>query len=281
VLAEPCARRARQAGAPTSAGEVCDSPFSYRTSRCARCVALGAREEVRRPTHRRRRPVTATTLRSRRGCPGPPSSSWSGCCLPGLSCSSFIPVGRQRDLLGDPGQGDTHACGPHRDDVLHPADGRRGLSASARCRGHAARVSRIALVPFVVFYCAWEALQGVANGVLVTEVNGLPATERADRGRPGPALRREPSRSRSRRFRDSRESRAHTGTDSGWDCPPPPCRRPAAVAALLGVSGFLITAHPPPYGPIGLGLFIVAVLLFVRSRSAVPSAAPLAQPRPA
>jgi uncharacterized protein YqhQ len=35
--------------------------------------------------------------------------------------------------------------------------------------GIAARVSRIALVPFVVFYSAWEALQGIGVGILVDE----------------------------------------------------------------------------------------------------------------
>jgi hypothetical protein len=45
--------------------------------------------------------------------------------------------------------------------------------------GTAARVSRIALVPFVIFYSAWETLQGIANGILVNEVNGLPEAERA------------------------------------------------------------------------------------------------------
>ncbi len=39
--------------------------------------------------------------------------------------------------------------------------------------GAAARVSRIALVPFVVCYSAFETLQGIANGVLASEVNGL------------------------------------------------------------------------------------------------------------
>ena len=43
---------------------------------------------------------------------------------------------------------------------------------------------------------------------------------------------------------------------------------PLAVAALVGLSGFLITAHPPPYGPIGLALFSAAVLLLARSRTA-------------
>jgi hypothetical protein len=50
---------------------------------------------------------------------------------------------------------------------------------------------------------------------------------------------------------------------------------PASVAVLLGLSGFLITAHPPPYGPVGLVLFIVAVVLYVRSRSGERAGAPL------
>ena len=45
--------------------------------------------------------------------------------------------------------------------------------------GTAARVSRIALVPFVVFFSAWETLQGTANGILVNELNRLPEQERA------------------------------------------------------------------------------------------------------
>jgi hypothetical protein len=44
--------------------------------------------------------------------------------------------------------------------------------------GTAARVSRIALVPFVVFFSAWETLQGTANGILVNELNRLPEQER-------------------------------------------------------------------------------------------------------
>jgi hypothetical protein len=134
--------------------------------------------------------------------------------------------------------------------------------------GRAAWVSRIALVPFVIFYGTWEALQGIGVGILVDEVNKLPAAERSTTGADlvhdfadnvlirnfgvfgnigsvalitaaiaaGVALRR------------------HAGA-------------PLSVAALLGVSGFMITAHPPPYGPIGLVLFIAAVLLFVRSQA--------------
>jgi len=36
-----------------------------------------------------------------------------------------------------------------------------------------------------------------------------------------------------------------------------------------------MAAHPPPLGPTGLGLVIVAVLLFARSRAAAPTAAPV------
>ena len=45
--------------------------------------------------------------------------------------------------------------------------------------GSAALVSRIALVPFVVFFSAWETLQGTANGILASELNGRPEGERA------------------------------------------------------------------------------------------------------
>jgi hypothetical protein len=56
---------------------------------------------------------------------------------------------------------------------------------------------------------------------------------------------------------------------------------PASVAALLGISGVLITAHPPPFGSTGLALFVVAVLVYARSRSAVPVAPRVARPSPA
>src|SRR5918995_4901684 len=45
--------------------------------------------------------------------------------------------------------------------------------------GTAALVSRIALVPFVVFYSAWEVLQGIGVGILVNELKGLPQAQPA------------------------------------------------------------------------------------------------------
>jgi hypothetical protein len=147
--------------------------------------------------------------------------------------------------------------------------------------GTAAKVGRIALIPFVIFYSAWETLQGIANGVLIDQVNALPESDRGV----GAGLVQD--------FAESPLVR-----DMGIFAVPgglalivaliatgvalrKEAGAPTPVALLLGISGFLITAHPPPYGPIGLALFIVAVLVYARSRSAAPASAPLTQPGPA
>jgi hypothetical protein len=147
--------------------------------------------------------------------------------------------------------------------------------------GTASKVPRIALIPFVSFYSALETLQGIANGVLVDQVNALPQSDR----RVGAEL-----------VQDFAES--PLVTDLGVFAVPgglglivaliaagvalrKEAGAPRSVAALLGISGLLITAHPPPYGPIGLALFIAAVLLLARSRSAAPASAPPTQPGPA
>jgi hypothetical protein len=136
--------------------------------------------------------------------------------------------------------------------------------------GTAARVSRIALVAFVVFYSAWEALQGIGVGILVNEVNALPRNELAT----GADLVHD--------FADHILIRnfgvfgniGSLGLIIALIAAGVALRRAGAslaVAALLGLSGFLITAHPPPYGPIGLVLFIAAVLLYVRDQSVAPA----------
>jgi hypothetical protein len=45
--------------------------------------------------------------------------------------------------------------------------------------GHAATVSRIALVFFLVFYTAYEVTVGLGTGILAEYANGLPPTEQA------------------------------------------------------------------------------------------------------
>ena len=146
--------------------------------------------------------------------------------------------------------------------------------------GTAARISRIALVPFVVFYSTWEALQGIGVGILVDEVNKLPQAETAT----GADLVHDFADNILIRnfgvFGNIGSLALITATIGAGVALRRHAGAPLAVAALLGLSGFLITAHPPPYGPIGLALFIAAVLVFVRSQSEARAPAPLEQPSP-
>jgi hypothetical protein len=133
--------------------------------------------------------------------------------------------------------------------------------------GAAAQISRIALVPFVVFFSAWETLQGIATGILAAELNGRPVNERAS----GAALIQD--------FAEHPLARdlgvfASIGTLSiliAMIAAGIALRReagaPLSVAILLGLFGFLIGAHPPPFGPIGLLCFAAAVVLFWRSQA--------------
>jgi hypothetical protein len=49
--------------------------------------------------------------------------------------------------------------------------------------GVAALLSRVALAVFAVVYTAWEVLVGLGTGILVDQVSGLAAVERATRAR--------------------------------------------------------------------------------------------------
>jgi hypothetical protein len=144
--------------------------------------------------------------------------------------------------------------------------------------GTAAMVSRIALVPFVVFYSAWEALYGIGNGILADEVNGLPESDRAI----GAEL-----------IQDFSENAlimnfgvfAAIGTIglivamiAAGIALRSQAGAPLSVAILLAISGFLITGHPPPFGPIGLVCFVAAVYLFWRSQSATRTRAQAREP---
>jgi hypothetical protein len=134
--------------------------------------------------------------------------------------------------------------------------------------GTAAQVSRVALVPFVVFYSAWEVLQGIANSILVDKVNGLPETERST----GIELVQDFAESPLARDLGVFGAIGTLGFIVAMIAAGMALRReagaPLSVLVLLVLSGFLITAHPPPFGPTGLVLFVVAVLLFWRSQSA-------------
>ena len=144
--------------------------------------------------------------------------------------------------------------------------------------GTAAWVSRIALVPFVVFYSAWEVFQGIGVGILVNELNGLPQAEQA--------LREDLVQDFAEHvligpfgvFGSIGSMGLIVAAIAAGVALYRHAGAPVSVPVLLGISGFLITVHPPPYGPTGLGLFIVAILLFVRSQSQARATAPLGQP---
>jgi hypothetical protein len=133
--------------------------------------------------------------------------------------------------------------------------------------GTAARVSRIALAPYVVFYGAWEAMYGIGLGILGDVVNGLPEAERAT----GAAVIQDYGENVLLRGFGVLVSIGSVAFITAAIAAGVALRRqagaPIAVPVLLGLSGFLITAHPPPYGPIGLALFVAAVLLFARGQS--------------
>jgi len=144
--------------------------------------------------------------------------------------------------------------------------------------GTAARVSRIALVPFALFYTIWEALQGIATGILVYNVNQLPAAERAT----GADLVQDFGMNILARDLGIIGSIGSVSFLVAMIAGAIAVRRhtdaPLAVPILLGIAGFLITAHPPPFGPTGLVLFVVAAILFVRSQAEPRIATPGVQP---
>ena len=136
------------------------------------------------------------------------------------------------------------------------------------------------LAVFASLYAAWELVLGVGTGILAHETNALPEAQQAV-------------------GRDLVDSYAKNGVIAvlsvvgslglaagmigaavarrrayrlGW---------PPLVLILLPLP--LIAIHEPPFGPVGLAMFISAVLLLVRQQASAPnrSAPPLDQPVPA
>ena len=138
--------------------------------------------------------------------------------------------------------------------------------------GTAARVSRIALVPFVIFYGAFETLQGIGVGTLVADLNesALDQPTREDLTQ---------DFAENILFRDLGVfvSIGNVALVTAMITAGVALRgragAPLSVPILLGLSAFLISAHPPPFGPTGLALFILAVLLFLRSQSSAATPA--------
>jgi hypothetical protein len=143
--------------------------------------------------------------------------------------------------------------------------------------GTAAWVSRIALVPFVVFYSAWEVLQGIGVGILVNELNGLPQAQLALREDLVQDFAEHALIGPFGVFGSIGSMGLIIAAIAAGIALYRQAGAPVSVPILLAISGLLITVHPPPYGPTGLVLFIVAVLLYVRSRTGARTSDALGQ----
>ena len=138
--------------------------------------------------------------------------------------------------------------------------------------GVAARISSLAIGPFVLFYAAGEAILGVATGVLVEHANDVPAGQR------------EAAADAAQALYDASAGELLIGVGAvAWVlaviAAAVAYRRvgaPLAVSILLGLSA-IAALHAPPTGPLGLLLFAGAVALLAysqRAATAVEGAAP-------
>ena len=135
----------------------------------------------------------------------------------------------------------------------------RGLDSTA------AQVSRIGLIVFAVAYTAWEALQGIANGILVDQVSGLPEADHAVGADIIQAFAESPL-VRDFGVLGSIGSVAFVVAGIAAGIALRDDGAPRWTPVVLGLASLLITAHPPPLGPTGLVIFAIAVFLMRRAQ---------------
>jgi hypothetical protein len=140
--------------------------------------------------------------------------------------------------------------------------------------GVAAQVARVAVLVFAVVYLVFEALVGIGAGIVVDNIDGLPLAERTELVDD---------------YIESTVVKTFEIVGSlGWIVAAVAAalalsrradgRRSAAIVLLLVLSAVPITFHVTPFGPVGLAMFIAAILLIARERAA--SGAPLPVGRP-
>jgi hypothetical protein len=145
--------------------------------------------------------------------------------------------------------------------------------------GRAAKISRLAIGPFVLLYGAWEAVIGLAIGALVQHGNDAPVSQR-------------PAVADTIQSLQDNVIIGDPGIVGGlggvaWIVAVLAAavahRRagaPVLAYVLLGLS-MVVVSHPPPIGPIGLVCFAGAVALLARREHAsarLEAAAPIPTP---
>ena len=145
--------------------------------------------------------------------------------------------------------------------------------------GRAAKISRLAIGPFVLFYAAWESVIGLAIGALVQHGNDAPPRQR-------PAVA-DTIQSLSDNAIVGDPGLVVTVGSLAWIVAVLAAAiayrhvgAPLLATILLALS-FMVVSHPPPIGPIGLVCFASAVALLARTQhhsSRLEGATPAAIP---
>src|SRR3954447_3155243 len=141
--------------------------------------------------------------------------------------------------------------------------------------GRAARISRLAIGPFVLFYAAWESVIGLAIGALVQHGNDAPARQR-------PAVADAIQSLGDNVIVGDPGIVAVAGSLAwivGVIAAAIAYRQVGAplFATILLALAFMVVSHPPPIGPLGLLCFASAVALLARAQhvsSRLEAAAP-------
>jgi hypothetical protein len=132
--------------------------------------------------------------------------------------------------------------------------------------GTAARIAMWGAAVFAVFYTAWETVAGLVDGALVQHANGLPLGQR---GQVEATIQSLHDNWAVGDFGllNSVGSLAWITAAIAAAVAVRKAGAPLAAAVLIGLSS-MATAHPPPFGPIGLAFFAVAVVMIYRAQPA-------------
>lgn len=138
----------------------------------------------------------------------------------------------------------------------------RGVNSTA------ATVSRIGLAVFAVLYAAWELVLGVGTGILANDTRELPEAQQAV----GADLIDSYGESGVLTVLSALGS---LGLATAMIAAAVALRRAYRVGwaplALMLLATPLIAIHEPPFGPVGLAMFIAAAVLMARRQAAVPA----------